>query len=54
LPVGAVQAGRVGVAAAVAAAAAGAPLGDRAGQDHAGGGNGGELADYASAINSQS
>src|SRR5205809_301425 len=35
LPVGAVQAGRVGVAAAVAAAAAGAPLGDRAGQHHA-------------------
>jgi len=43
LPVGAVQAGRVGVAGAVGAAAAGAPLGDRAGQDHAGGGDGGEL-----------
>ena len=43
LPVRAVQPGRVGVAAAVGAAAAGAPLGDRAGQDHAGGGDGGEL-----------
>jgi len=43
LPVGAVQAGRVGVAAAAGPAAAGAPLGDRAGQDHAGGGDGGEL-----------
>jgi hypothetical protein len=43
LPVGAVQAGRVGVAAAVAAAAAGTPLGDRAGQHHAGAGDGGEL-----------
>jgi hypothetical protein len=31
------------VAAAVAAAAAGAPLGDRAGQDHARAGDGGEL-----------
>jgi hypothetical protein len=40
---GAVQPGRVGVAGAVAAAAAGAPLGDRAGQDHAGAGDGGEL-----------
>ena len=37
------QAGRVGVAGAVGAAAAGAPLGDRAGQDHAGGGDGGEF-----------
>ena len=37
------QAGRVGVAAAVATAAAGAPLGDRAGQHHAGAGDGGEL-----------
>ena len=43
LPVGAVQAGRVGVAAAVGAAAAGVPLGDRAGQDHASAGDGGEL-----------
>src|SRR5439155_10098750 len=43
LPVRAVQAGRVGVAAAVAAAAAGAPLGDRAGQHHAWAGDGGEL-----------
>src|SRR5262249_61476812 len=43
LPVGAVQAGRVGVAGAVGPAAAGAPLGDRAGQHHAGGGDGGEL-----------
>src|ERR1700736_6403013 len=43
LPVGAVQAGRVGVAGAVAAAAAGAPLGDRAGQHHARAGDGGEL-----------
>src|SRR5579863_1908436 len=43
LPVGAVQAGRVGVAAAVGPAAAGAAFGDRAGQDHAGGGDGGEL-----------
>jgi hypothetical protein len=38
-----VQAGRVGVAGAVAAAAAGAADGDRAGQDHAGAGDGGEL-----------
>ena len=37
------QAGRVGVAAAVAAAAAGAPFGDRAGQHLAGAGDGGEL-----------
>ena len=37
------QAGRVGVAGAVAAATAGAALGDRAGQDHAGSGDGGEL-----------
>ena len=37
------QAGRVGVAAAVGPAAAGAPLGDGAGQDHAGGGDGGQL-----------
>jgi len=43
LPVRAVQAGRVGVAAAVRPAAAGAPLGDRAGQHHAGAGDGGEL-----------
>ena len=43
LPVGAVQAGRVGVAAAVGPAAAGTPLGDGAGQDHAGAGDGGEL-----------
>ena len=43
LPVGAVQAGRVGVAAAVGPAAAGVPLGDRAGQHHAGGGDGSEL-----------
>ena len=43
LPVGAVQAGRVGVAGAVAAAAAGAPFGDRAGQHHAGAGDGREL-----------
>ena len=43
LQVRAVQAGRVGVAAAVAAAAAGAPFGDRAGQHHAGAGDGGEL-----------
>jgi integrase len=38
-----VQAGRVGVAAAVGPAAAGAPLGDRAGQHHASGSDGGEL-----------
>src|SRR5260370_31407366 len=43
LPVRAVQPGRVGVAAAVAVAAAGAPLGERAGQDHARGGDGREL-----------
>jgi hypothetical protein len=43
LPVRAVQAGRVGVAGAVAAAAAGAAFGDRAGQHHAGAGDGGEL-----------
>src|SRR6266571_61219 len=35
LPVRAVQPGRVGAAAAVSAAAAGSPLGDRAGQHHA-------------------
>ena len=34
LPLGAVQAGRVGVAGAVAVAAAGAAFGDGAGQDH--------------------
>jgi len=38
LPAGAVQAGRVSMAAVVAVAAAGAPLGDRAGQHHAGAG----------------
>src|SRR5690348_5508541 len=43
LPVGAVQAGRVAVAAAVGPAAAGAAFGDRAGQDHAGGGDGGQF-----------
>src|ERR1700732_1801414 len=40
LPVGAVQAGRVGVAGAVVVAAVGVPAGDRAGQDLAGGGDG--------------
>ncbi len=43
LPVRAVQAGRVGMASAVAVAAAGGPLGDGAGQHHAGPGDGGEL-----------
>src|SRR6266705_6895262 len=43
LPVRAVQARRVGVAGAVGVAAAGAPLGDGAGQHHAGGGDGREL-----------
>jgi len=43
LPVRAVQPGRVGVAGAVAAAAAGSPLGDGAGQHHARAGDGGEL-----------
>jgi integrase len=43
LVVGAVEAGRVGVAGAVAAAAAGAAFADRAGQHHAGGGDGGEF-----------
>src|SRR5713226_2097610 len=43
LPVRAVQPGRVGAAGAVAVAAAGAPFGDRAGQHHAGAGDGGEL-----------
>src|ERR1022692_3833581 len=40
LPVRAVQPGRVGVAGAVAGAAAGAAFGDRAGQHHAGPGDG--------------
>jgi hypothetical protein len=43
LPVGAVTLGRVGVAAAVGPPAAGVAFGDRAGQDHAGAGDGGEL-----------
>src|SRR5258707_8064206 len=43
LPVRAVQPGRVGVAGAVAVAAAGAPFGDRAGQDHARAGDGRKL-----------
>jgi hypothetical protein len=43
LPVRAVQAGRVGVAAAAGPAAAGAPFGDRAGQHHARAGDGREL-----------
>ena len=43
LPVGAVQAGRVGVAAAAGVAAAGAPLGDGAGQHQAGGCDGGQF-----------
>src|SRR6266568_8440801 len=46
LPVRAVQAGRVGAAAAVAVAAAGAPFGDRAGQHHAGPGDGRHLGGY--------
>jgi hypothetical protein len=43
LPVGAVQPGRVAVAGAAVPAAAGVPLGDGAGQHHAGGGDGGHL-----------
>ena len=43
LPVRAVEPGRVGVAAAVGSPAVGAPLGDRAGQHHAGAGDRREL-----------